>query len=633
MSSLSTLPKGDSAWLLRKAIERIMEQVSVLETNIGSSTTGNSANTQIIFNDNGTLRGDTGLVFNKTTDALTVAGLVTAGSATITGDLTVDTNVLKVDTTLNQVGIGTASPAVGSVLDVAGTVSISGGTSNARRLQFNASGAYANWIEADGTAGANYLRFAAGNAEVMRIDVNGVCTWFDGVGGTRMTLNSTGLGIGASPSYKLHSVSSSAGATTYPVVVDNAAGGAGVNIAGIGFASGGSLKSSITSAVYGNDFLAFNVGGSGTTERLRVDASGNLGVSVTPSVWGSSLKAFELGAKGNALFTTTSVVDGLFMVNNAYFDTGYKYAANGYASRYTQYQAAHQWFTASSGIAGATITDFATAKMTLDSTGLGVGRSPAYKLDVSSATASNQLRISGSNQNSITFANAAAGASTGFLVGRSFSSDDANNLFFYDLTASALRLFIGGTGNIGIGTAGPSEALDVNSGNVKLGNGNVILSTSGKGIDFSATTPDGTGTVTSELLDDYEEGTWTPVFQGTNSAGTYVYSEQVGRYTKVGNLVTVFGHLLISSITTPSTGVMRIGGLPFTTSSATVYAAATVGWVDNITISSGTLSLALNLGGVVIDMYRIISGAPIGFITPSDLVANTRINFTATYFV
>jgi len=95
MSSLSTLPKGDSAWLLRKAIERIMEQVSVLETNIGSSTTGNSANTQIIFNDNGTLRGDTGLVFNKTTDALTVAGLVTAGSATITGDLTVDTNVLK----------------------------------------------------------------------------------------------------------------------------------------------------------------------------------------------------------------------------------------------------------------------------------------------------------------------------------------------------------------------------------------------------------------------------------------------------------------------------------------------------------------------------------------------------------
>jgi hypothetical protein len=112
MSSLSTLPKGDSAWLLRKAIERIIQQVSVLETNIGSSTTGNSANTQIIFNDNGTLRGDAGLVYNKTTDALTVAGLVTAGSATITGALTVDTTTLVVNAAgyTDKVGIGTATP-------------------------------------------------------------------------------------------------------------------------------------------------------------------------------------------------------------------------------------------------------------------------------------------------------------------------------------------------------------------------------------------------------------------------------------------------------------------------------------------------------------------------------------------
>ena len=106
MSNLSTLPKGDSAWLLRKAIERIIQQVSVLETNIGASTSGNSANTQIIFNDNGTLRGDAGLVYNKTTDALTVAGLVTAGSATITGAATVGT-------TLGVTGVSTLTGAVG----------------------------------------------------------------------------------------------------------------------------------------------------------------------------------------------------------------------------------------------------------------------------------------------------------------------------------------------------------------------------------------------------------------------------------------------------------------------------------------------------------------------------------------
>ena len=53
------------------------------------------------------------------TGAFTVSGLVTAGSATITGDLTVDTNVLKVDSTNNRVGIGTASPS--QKLTVSGT--------------------------------------------------------------------------------------------------------------------------------------------------------------------------------------------------------------------------------------------------------------------------------------------------------------------------------------------------------------------------------------------------------------------------------------------------------------------------------------------------------------------------------
>ena len=44
------------------------------------------------------------------------------------------------------------------------------------------------------------------------------------------------------------------------------------------------------------------------------------------------------------------------------------------------------------------------------------------------------------------------------------------------------------------------------SGDVTLSNGNLVIGTSGKGIDFSATP----GTGTSELLTDYEEGDWTP---------------------------------------------------------------------------------------------------------------------------
>jgi hypothetical protein len=221
MSSLSTLPKGDSAWLLRKAIERIIEQVSVLETNIGVSTSGNSANTQIIFNDDGTLRGDAGLVYNKTTDALTVAGLVTAGSAAITGDLTVDTTTLFVKSSNDRVGIGTVTPL--SKLHI-------GSGTGLNNLGVGLSlGATANFYEAfDGTktlivgtdssqAGVKVgsltnhpLYLASNNTAQLEITHPGLFVFNDGAGGTRMTLNSTGLGIGvASPSYKLDVLSTS----------------------------------------------------------------------------------------------------------------------------------------------------------------------------------------------------------------------------------------------------------------------------------------------------------------------------------------------------------------------------------------------------------------------------------------
>ena len=209
-----------------------MEQVSVLETNIGSSTTGNSANTQIIFNDNGTLRGDAGLVYNKTTDALTVGGNVQAASATITGDLTVDTNVLKVDTTLNRVGIGTASPIAGSSLDVRGAVGT--GTDiqsltliDTSALAINNGGGlsfgyvfespstvigragYIKTIKENATDGnyASVMVFGvtangASTAERYRIGSDGTSTW-SVAGTTAMTLNSTGLGIGVAPTDKL----------------------------------------------------------------------------------------------------------------------------------------------------------------------------------------------------------------------------------------------------------------------------------------------------------------------------------------------------------------------------------------------------------------------------------------------
>lgn len=100
---------------------------------------------------------------------------------------------------------------------------------------------------------------------------------------------------------------------------------------------------------------------------------------------------------------------------------------------------------------------------------------------------------------------------------------------------------------------GSERARITSGGNFEITNGNLVIGTSGKGIDFSATP----GTGTSELLADYEEGTWTPSLGGNTT-----YALRVGKYTKIGNIVTVYCALTVSLIGTGST--TTISGLPFT---------------------------------------------------------------------
>jgi hypothetical protein len=102
----------------------------------------------------------------------------------------------------------------------------------------------------------------------------------------------------------------------------------------------------------------------------------------------------------------------------------------------------------------------------------------------------------------------------------------------------------------------------------RFNNAGNLSFTSGNGIDFSAVTG-GTGTATSNTLDDYEEGTFTPTAFGTTAAGTTTYVSQTGSYTKVGDTVHVDIYISWSAMT--GTGDLRIGGLPFTSSSASNY--------------------------------------------------------------
>lgn len=122
----------------------------------------------------------------------------------------------------------------------------------------------------------------------------------------------------------------------------------------------------------------------------------------------------------------------------------------------------------------------------------------------------------------------------------------------------------------------PSITTPTLVGDVTVSTGNVIIGTSGKGIDFSATShPAG---MTSELFADYEEGTWTPIYlPETNSFTSITYNIQSGRYTKIGRVVYFDFSLRTASLTIgTATDGLRISGLPFTVG-GTSQSTATVG--------------------------------------------------------
>jgi len=124
----------------------------------------------------------------------------------------------------------------------------------------------------------------------------------------------------------------------------------------------------------------------------------------------------------------------------------------------------------------------------------------------------------------------------------------------------------------------------ISASSVTASTGNFVVGTSGQGIDFSATP----GTGTSELLADYEEGTFTPTIAGDTTAGVNTYTTQVGRYTKVGNRVNFDIAIIINAMGTggnAGAGYVTIAGLPFTPAGTTQIAMA-VGWLALVTFSN-----------------------------------------------
>ena len=147
----------------------------------------------------------------------------------------------------------------------------------------------------------------------------------------------------------------------------------------------------------------------------------------------------------------------------------------------------------------------------------------------------------------------------------------------------------------------------VSATQLTLTTGNLIVA-NGQGIDFSATS----GTGTSELLADYEEGAWTPTLTTNGFSGGVTLSSATGTYTKVGRQVTARCTLILSGFAFQASQNV-ISGLPFTTAA----------------INAGSYTTAHgNRGGAC-----GVTGTTLFSDSNLDLTTSTAWSFTATYFV
>ena len=266
---------------------------------------------------------DNSMAASGTTKNITVNQLLGAGgtatlaSATITGDL----------------GVGTASPS--TKLEVATA------TANTR-LRINSTSVVATEYFRSGTGlwlvgsdSTNAFKIArgsnfGGSADYFSIgSATADCTWFDGAGGTRMTLNSVGLGIGQSPTANLDvqgnastgANNSITGAITrmrdiYTRFRSNSAGISGDLYAAQLFQGGNAAFEIYTMTSYP---LVF---GTNATEQARIDASGNFLVGKTSS--GNSIAGVNIykdPTDGGRVYMTRQS-GAASQTNVAFFESG-----------------------------------------------------------------------------------------------------------------------------------------------------------------------------------------------------------------------------------------------------------------------------------------------------------------------
>lgn len=317
--------------------------------------------------------------------------------------------------------------------------------------------------------------------------------------------------------------------------------------------------------------------------------------------------------------------------------------------------------------------------MTIDSSGkVGIGTSsPDAKLEIGiGASNADGLLVTSDNNALVTGDHIAAVSGRG--------STDAYNLLKLE-NSTGTQMIVQGDGNVGIGTSSPNYELTIGGGDtssslqilssttgttatdglriwntgastaiwnydntplklavnndsklevlassdVEILKGNLVIGTAGKGIDFGVAS----GSVTSQLLDDYEEGTFTPAFIDTNGDATFTHDIQKGKYTKVGDCV-YFSLTIGTDSVTAGTGDLKISGLPFAAqnSEPQIKPSGAVG--VNYSWSTSPISWLIEANSNAIILYKSVNPLSASKSTDCGTTADdNRLYINGFYFV
>tara|TARA_R100001015_G_scaffold4625_1_gene1652 strand:- start:936 stop:2300 length:1365 start_codon:yes stop_codon:yes gene_type:complete len=319
----------------------------------------------------------------------------------------------------------------------------------------------------------------------------------------------------------------------------------------------------------GADKMSLITGGS---NRLVIDANGLIGMGVddptTFSADADNLVVAGSAAAGITIKSSTSTTGNLFFADGT--------SGNERFRGYVLYE--HNNDKLVFGSQGTAIISAQYNPSDLDQVRVGIGHTaPDQPLHVKTE---GEIMIKGeSTDNANAYVQLVNTNSDGAFIGSEFLTSESagmkDNLSFYvDNTSAQATRF-----------------MRLNSTHLEMLNGANIKLPALSGIDFSA---DGnTSGATSELFDDYEQGTFTPAMnQGINVSS---YSQQHGFYVKVGNLVQVSFRIRLSG--SGSSNHIRFQGLPINSANLTGYSSGGIVTYTSVPGVSGSGTISVWMGG------------------------------------